>query len=672
MTAQAPVDALLADLDPEQLEAVRITTGPLVVRAGAGSGKTRVITTRVAHALATGVTDARSVLVVTFTERAASEMAERIAHLGYPGVTARTFHAAALNQLRALWSLGFEGEPPEVLDSKVPLLARRIRPLPPPWRFVPALDVADAIERAKRARLTPRTWRPDGSEPLPPDVFARVWEAYEREKDHAGRLDFDDMLLRLLELFDRSPKAIATVRRRFAWFSVDEYQDTNPLANALLDVWLGDRRDLAVVGDEDQTIYTFNGATDRYLRDFERRFPDARHVTLSRNYRSAPGVLAVANRLLASAGSPKRLVATRPAGPPPVVTAYPTDEAELRGIVTGIREALGVGVAAPEVAVLVRTNAQTAPIEAALAAAGIAHVVRGGGALGRREAKAAFAVLRRLDPAVRGDALIGAFEDALRRELGYAPDQTATGREAREVAGTLQVVLRLARAAATPSSGAADVAHELERRAAAARDAAADGVVLTTYHRAKGLEWDMVLLPSLEEGSLPVRGSADDPDTLAEERRLLYVGITRARDRLVLSWARSRPGTNGTPQSRRPSRFLADLAPPGAGGVRRSIGEPRRAEPQDPVASLDPPALARFERLRAWRLSVAQEARLPPYVVAHDSLLRILAEAVPTTLDELADLPGIGPTKLERYGEGILGALADEPALDPPNEAVTS
>ena len=315
MTRPNP-ENLLVGLDPDQAEAVRITRGPLVIHAGAGSGKTRVVSHRVAYAVATGAVDPRRVLVVTFTDKAAGEMAERLGALGLPGIAARTFHAAALAQLRHFWPTYHDGAPvPAVLDSKIPIVGRLARALPGGYRFTTAKDLADEIEWAKSRRLRPDTYTSGAgtrTPPIPGELFVRLWAAYEREKDRAGRLDFDDMLTRTVDLLESEEAAASTVRERYQWFSVDEYQDTNPLQQRLLELWLGDRDDVCVVGDEDQTIYSFAGATSVFLTGFADRFPAARRVTLDRNYRSSPEVLALANRLLAAEGRRKRLVATQP------------------------------------------------------------------------------------------------------------------------------------------------------------------------------------------------------------------------------------------------------------------------------------------------------------------------------------------------------------------------
>ncbi|MEP6639578.1 MAG: ATP-dependent helicase, partial [Chloroflexota bacterium] len=366
-------DALLADLDPAQREAVTITSGPLGIVAGAGSGKTRVIARRVAYALATDVVRPRDVLVVTFTDKAAGEMRGRLAALGQPGVAASTFHAAALRQLRHFWPRVHGSDPPSILGSKAPILAPLVAGLPGGYRYLAVRDLAGEIEWAKARRIAPGDYETrsiaDGRDPsLPPDLMAGLYRRYESAKARAGRIDFEDMLELTIGLIEADDAIADEVRARYRWFSVDEYQDTNPLQEALLDAWLGGRQDLAVVGDEDQTIYTFTGATSDYLIDFTDRYPTARVVRLETNYRSTPEVLGLANRVLAAGRAApderrpgvaprpaKRLVASLGSGPAPEVGGFVSDEAELAGITDAIRALARAGSPHGAMAILVRT-----------------------------------------------------------------------------------------------------------------------------------------------------------------------------------------------------------------------------------------------------------------------------------------------------------------------------
>ncbi len=651
-------DAILDDLDAEQREAVLATSGPVVILAGAGSGKTRVISRRTAYAIASGVVPADQALVVTFTDKAAGEMVQRLRTLGLPGVTARTFHAHALSQLRFFWPLRHDGQPlPELLDSKAPIISRLARALPGHYRFTPTKDLADEIEWAKVRRILPSAYELEAAgrePPIPPDLFARLFAGYEQARTRANRIDFDDLLLETVDLLEADEDAAATVRARKRWFSVDEYQDTNPLQQRLLELWLGDRRDLCVVGDEDQTIYTFTGASSEFLTTFASRWPGATVVSLVRNYRSTPQVLELANRMIAAKGRTKRLVATCGDGPLPTISRHASADAELAALVAWIRARLGDGVAPSEVAVLVRMNAQLAPIEEALTRAGVAYQVRGMRFYDRPEVRSAMASLRRPPITAVGAELPAAVRARWAESVGYEEDGAAEGEEARERQASLQTLLAIVDvlAASDAVADAATVIADLDARAAHERAGSADGVNLLTYHRAKGLEWDAVFLPSLEEGILPIRQAKDDDAATAEERRLLYVGITRAREHLALSWAERRE-VRGREARRQASRFLLDLRPKAGTRITQLDGPPppdrvrRRSDSDDPV----------FEALREWRTARAREEAMPPYVVAHDATLLAIAEARPRTMAGLRRVKGMGPAKLEKYGEGLLAVI---------------
>jgi DNA helicase-2/ATP-dependent DNA helicase PcrA len=666
-------DRLLDDLDPEQREAVLATSGPVAILAGAGTGKTRVISRRTAYAIATDVVPPDQALVVTFTDKAAGEMVERLRSLGLPGVVARTFHAHALSQLRHFWPSRHDGAPlPGLLDSKIPILGRLARQLPGHFRFTPAKDLADEIEWAKSRRIGPRAYErevarvaPAREPPIPADLFVRTFEGYERAKTRAGRIDFDDLLVETIRLLEDDPEAADTVRARKRWFSVDEYQDTSPLQERLLELWLADRPDLCVVGDVDQTIYTFTGATSGFLTGFAERHAGARILDLTRNYRSTPQVLELANRLIAAEGRTKRLAASRGDGPEPTISRHANAEAETDALVAAIRGLMRDGVAPGEIAVLVRMNAQLEPIEAALTRASVAYQVRGLRFYDRPEIKAAIASLRRPGLDATGPAILAAVRQRWVDDVGFEEDgaDASEGREAQERQSSLETLLAIVTTVArsSPSADAAAILEELDRRAVHERSNAGDGVNLLTYHRAKGLEWDAVFLPILEEGSLPIRQALDDDEALAEERRLLYVGITRARVHLALSWAERRE-TRGREARRQPSRFLLDLRQRSAASARerrvRDLGGPPVAPPRPrPGDDADPV----FAALRDWRTTIARDEGMPAYVIAHDSTLAAIAAARPTTLAGLRRVKGMGPAKLEKYGDGILEVLA---ALD--------
>jgi DNA helicase-2/ATP-dependent DNA helicase PcrA len=681
-------DALLADLESAQREAVTTVHGPLCILAGAGTGKTRVITRRVAYALATDAVRPSDVLVVTFTDKAATEMRDRLAAMGRRGVSAFTFHAAALRQLRHFWPRIRGGDLPGVLSSKASLLAPLAGTLPGGYRYLAVRDLAAEIEWAKARRISPATYMDrvaaeshDG--PLPADLMAGLYRRYEGARERAGLIDFEDMLALTVELIESDEAVAAEVRARYRWFSVDEYQDTNPLQQGLLDAWLGGRDDLAVVGDEDQTIYTFTGATSDYLTAFGERYPAAKVVRLESNYRSSPQVLTLANRVLAAgraatderapgaaARPAKRLVPTHDDGPAPHIAGYDTDDAELTAISRAIRALARDGVTHGDMAILVRTNAQLPALEAGLGAAGIPFHVRGERFFARPEVRRALRVAAALDrpAAVRRVAesptgpgtLPTRLAEAFERELGVRRDDEPEGDAARERHAAVVTLLELAEDLATADPGMDVTAYlaEVERRAEAEAGGAINGVELLTYHRAKGLEWDAVFLPALEEGSLPIR-QASEPLELAEERRLFYVGITRARRHLWLSWARKRTAATGREGRRSRSRFLDGLMP----AVVRTV----RVVPEEPVPKAAPADRSPISNaLRAWRTARARADAVAPFIVFHDSTIEAIAERRPRTIPELRRVPGVGPMKLDRYGEEIIAIVirAGEPTLD--------
>jgi DNA helicase II / ATP-dependent DNA helicase PcrA len=631
---------LLDDLNEAQRGAVQASSGPLVILAGAGTGKTRVISRRAAYAIETGVVPASRVLLVTFTDKAANEMVERMATLGQRGVMARTFHSHAVRQLRHFWPSRHGGdEPPQVLESKLPLIVPLVQRLPGGYRFTPARDLADTIEWAKVRRIPPARWVTEGADraPIPADLFGRLYASYERAKDRARRVDFEDMLALTVELLESDADAARLVQSQKTWISVDEYQDTNLLQERLLELWTGESPDLAVVGDPDQTIYTFTGATPDYLLRFADRHPGTRTIALTENYRSTPQVLALANRL--TAGGPRGALTTSlPAGPEPTIDRFAGPEVEVNALVAGIRRLVGSGVGKSEIAVLVRINAQLPPIEEALTRAGVEYTVRGQRFYGRAEVRQAGRLIGRSQIAATGGALVDAVRQLFAERLGYEAGAETVGDEGGERAASLSLLLTIASdlVESNPEAGAAELTAELDRRDAAESAAQGAGVNLLTYHRAKGLEWDAVFLPAIDEGTLPIRQAKTD-EQVAEERRLLYVGITRARTHVALSW------------SRRPSRFLAEIRPRTVRTLTSARAASRGGPPGDD---------ALLEALREWRRERAKQDAVPAYVIAHDSTLAAIADDRPQSMAALRRVKGMGPLKLDRYGAEILAILS--------------
>jgi DNA helicase-2/ATP-dependent DNA helicase PcrA len=699
-------DAVLAALDPEQREAAVALSGPVCILAGAGTGKTRAITHRIAYGVHAGVYKPQQVLAVTFTARAAGEMRTRLRELGVGGVQARTFHAAALRQLGYFWPRVVGGPPPTILERKARLVSDAAARLRISVDQPAARDLAAEIEWSKVSLLTPQSYaagaRRAGHEaPGGFDVatVARLIEVYEEAKTERGVIDFEDVLLLTAGILEEHPEVAATVRSQYRHFVVDEYQDVSALQQRLLDRWLGDRDDVCVVGDPSQTIYSFTGATPRHLLEFPRRFPGATIVRLVRDYRSTPQVVTLANRLLARpAGTPQggrgrgpaplELIAQRPPGPAPVVTPCDDDVAEAATVARRVKELVATGVRPREIAVLFRTNAQSEPLEQALSDAGVAYLVRGGERFfNRREVREAIMLLRGARAAANGrpgEEPLGEQVRAVLAGAGWTAESPAQSGAVRDRWESLQALAVLADelAAARPGATLGDVVTELDERAAAQHAPSVEGVTLASLHAAKGLEWDAVFLVGLSEGLMPI-SLAEGWEAVEEERRLLYVGITRAREHLHLSWARAR--TPGGRAGRSRSRFLEGLFPPdeaapargAAAGARDGGKRSRRSLPatcRTCASPLTAPAErkvgrcascpptydeALFERLREWRSATASAASLPPYVVFTDATLVAIAELLPGDQGALARIPGVGPAKLEKYGEDVLALLAD-------------
>ncbi len=632
-------DEILSGLNPEQREAAAATRGPVAILAGAGTGKTTTITHRIAYQVATGAFTPSQILAVTFTEKAARELKARLASLGADGVEARTFHSAALSHLSRLWQTN-TGEPlPEILDHKAPLISSLANALPAPHKFLPRRELAGEIEWAKNRMIDTRGYlaaltRESHEPPIPAELMLRVFDAYERRKAAMGRLDFEDMLGLAVRLFDEHPSAAAEVRGRFAAFTVDEFQDVNPLQAALLDRWLGDRDDLCVVGDDYQTIYSFTGASPSHLLGFTTRFPAATIVRLEENYRSSPEVLELANRLAPHLGGfSKTLRATRPNGPAPVARAVGDETAEVAAVVAAVRGLSAEGIALEEIAVLYRINARSEPFEEAFAREGIPYQVRDGAFLRRPGPRSVLQRLRRES---------GEVAETLHRvtdALGYDPGVEPDGDEELTRQSDLARLRALAGefASAHPGGDIAGFVAELGRRFST--EHSGRGVNLLTYHRAKGLEFDAVFLPRLLDGELPFRSgrAKADPD---EERRLLYVGITRARTFLFLTWP--------SDARAKPSPFLTEL------GITVTAPRPDRPIARAVVTSSGGPL---FGRLKEWRRKRAQADGVPAYVVFHDKTLAEIAERKPRDWADLSAISGVGPAKLERYADEVLAVV---------------
>jgi len=574
-------DQLLAALDPEQRAVALASRGPVCVLAGAGTGKTRAITHRIAYAVATGVVNPAQVLALTFTVRAAGELRGRLRSLGggAEAVRATTFHAAALRQLTYFWPRVIGGRAPRLVESKLPLLREAARDLGLRLDGPAVSEAVTEIEWAKVCQVHPDSYVFAATEArrgpsAGVEDTGRLYAAYEALRRDRQLIDFESVLELTAAILLTEPAVAREVHGQFRYFTVDEFQDVNPLQKLLLDAWLGGREEVCVVGDPRQTIYSFTGATAEYLRSFGGDFPKATVVRLVRDYRSTPQVVNVANRLVAAAGDAEALVAQRTPGPEPVVTRYADEEAEATGVAASIAALTRSGVPPNEIAVLLRINAHMERFERALSDANVPYVVRGAERFyDRPEVRQALVLLRGAARAAGAgnDAtgLPGELPAAVRHVLasaGLTVVPPAARGAVRERWESLAAIAGLADAlaAARPAATLAEFAAELVERESTGHAPVAAAVTLATMHAAKGLEWDAVLLPGLTEGIMPIV-HARTAEAIEEERRLLYVAVTRARVHLALSWAPAR--TPGAEPSRQRSRFLAVLQGPGRQGA---------------------------------------------------------------------------------------------------------
>lgn len=671
----SPAD-LLAALDPEQRQVAEALRGPVRVLAGAGTGKTRAITHRIAYGVATGVYAPTEVLAVTFTTRAAGEMRQRLRTMGAAAVQARTFHSAALRQLRYFWPHVHGTELPQLIESKIGLLASAARRQRVQADQALLRDLASEVEWAKvsnvhpddYARIAPRRGRAVTN--LDATTVGHVFGSYEEVKREQGRMDMEDVLLLTAGLLAEDERVAAQVRRQYKWFVVDEFQDVSPLQSTLLDLWLGGRNELCVVGDPAQTIYSFAGADARYLREFARRFPGTTSVELVRNYRSTPQVVDAANILLRGSESQGvELRSQRERGPEVTYNQRSDEVAEAEAVAAELERLHAAGRPWSEMAVLFRINAQSETFEEALTGRGVPYVVRGAARFFERpEVREAVTRLRGAARSDAGGELLETVHATL-AGMGWTQRPPEARGQTRDRWESWQALVDQAHEYAEAGGGLAGFVAELDRRAAEQHAPVADGVTLATFHAAKGLEWDSVFLVGLQEGTLPISYALDSPTAVEEERRLLYVGMTRARVDLHLSWSLARqPGGRA---SRKPSRFLDPLLPEQArpaptssanrrarmcktcGGPLGTAAEKSRGRHEDCPAPYDEEL---FERLRSWRREAA--GNKPAFTVFTDATLEAIAEVRPDSPTALLRISGVGKSKLEAYGEDVLALIA--------------
>ena len=684
---------LLEGLDPEQRAAVIAPRGPVCVLAGAGTGKTRTITHRIAYLVERGLVAPQQVLAVTFTARAAGEMRTRLRALGAAGVQAQTFHAAAFRQLRYFWPRVHDSRVWPLVDNKFRLVMQAANRLGLSTEKESVRDLAGEIEWSKASLIGPEQYpaaaaRAGRSAPVPPEQVSKVFAAYEQVKNNAQVLDFDDLLLHTVAVLEEHAEVAEEFRSRYRSFVVDEYQDVNPLQQRLLDAWLGNRDDLTVVGDANQTIYSFAGAAPQWLIGFPRRFPDASVVRLERDYRSTPQVVSLANQVIAGArsrpaGTRLRLIGQREDGPTPDFAEFDDEPAEAQAIARKVAALAKKGVPLSEIAVLFRVNAQSEVYEKALADAEIPYQVRGGERFfARTDFRQAMVTVR--DSAGRGDFAEDVLPSAVRKalaEIGLT-DEPPAGGAARERWESLIALVELAEelASTVPEADLARYVAELDARAEAQHPPTVEGVTLASLHAAKGLEWDAVFLAGLVEGTLPIQHAEGDDAAIEEERRLLYVGVTRAREHLHLSWALAR-ASDGR-RYRRRSRFIYNLVPDGHPAAlpvkpsgRDAAGKSQQGKKLhcrtcggDLVNTMDI-KLGRcsscpsdvdedlLAALRSWRSERAKQLKVPAYVVFTDATLTAIAEQRPSDEAALVAISGIGATKVQKFGSDVLALV---------------
>jgi DNA helicase-2/ATP-dependent DNA helicase PcrA len=551
-------DELLNGLDADQRRAATALLGPVVILAGAGTGKTRALTYRIAHGLRTGTYSPGSVLALTFTTKAAAELRERLRRLGAQGAVARTFHSAALQQLSQYWPDVIGGSTPKLVENKSRLISEAGDAAKLRLSGATLRDLAAEIEWRKTSELSIARYAAAAQERQMPagldiDAVVDLQRRYEQLKDDRRRLDFEDVLLATAGMLDSEPRVLAQVRAQFRFFTVDEYQDVSPLQHRLLELWRGDRTDVCVVGDASQTIYSFTGATSSYLLQFEREFPHANVVRLERNYRSTPSVLSLANRLMRGRPGALELEPTSDSAEQVAgVAVFDDDVAEAAAVADAVAKQLATGTKPEQVAILFRMNEQAVALEAALKERGVAVRQLGASKFfklsGVRMVVSALRVQARSHP----DESMRKVVSDLAREAGWSirPEDSSLPRESWDA---LDAIVRFS--TELPDGVSLErFSEDLSEREEANNELTVSAVVLSTLHSAKGLEWDTVFLVGLAEGLLPIN-YAKTAAGIDEERRLLYVGITRAQRRLLLSW--SRVGSRG--QQREPSRFLQEL-----------------------------------------------------------------------------------------------------------------
>lgn len=539
------MSALIEALDPNQRKVALSLLGPVRVLAGAGSGKTRALTHRIAYGVETGVYAPEKVLALSFTTKAAGEMRSRLSTLGVDDVACRTFHSAAMKQLMFFWPDVIGGNFPRVRTGKATLLTQAAEQLKLPTATDVLRAMAAEIEWRKVRLFTPDQYEKAlESRPLPSslttDKAMSLIARYEKLKDERRELDFEDVLVSTLGLLESESWVRERVHEQFRFFVVDEYQDVSPVQRALLNAWRGNRTDVCVVGDPNQTIYTFAGASADHLLRFDTEFPSATTVTLDRNYRSTPEIVHLANSIVPD--SPLELVSTEEAGPSPVLVHAATDAHEAQIVAERIRTHIESGTRPENIAILYRINSQSLILESALSAAGVPFRVRGSRFFEDQTVRETMLILRGTAASNPSLSARDAVAMILREHFGWstkAPTNPTERHSWNLLAAISDIVETM-----PDTASVADISDELRRRSELDVEPALNAVTLSTVHAAKGLEWDAVFVVGLSEGLFPLSFATDD-SAIAEERRLFYVAVTRAKRFLHASWAERAQQSHG-------------------------------------------------------------------------------------------------------------------------------
>ena len=535
-------EEILEALDNEQRAVALATRGPVCVIAGAGTGKTRAITHRIAYAAAIGTMDPHKVLALTFTARAAGEMRTRLRSLGVPAVAARTIHAAALKQLTFFWPQVFGGRTPDLLTTKSGFLTEAIKRAQLQGELSITSrdllrDIATEIEWAKVSQVAPSDYLSESQKRsvkprINPEQLAKVYTAYESVKHQERAIDFEDVLLLTTAMIEEEREVRERVQDQYRFFTVDEYQDISPLQQRLINAWLGSRQELCVVGDPAQTIYSFAGATPVFLNSFTQRFPEAEVVRLTTGYRSTPEIIFTANSILRKGAMGNELVAINDHGSKPTITPYNDEAAEIAGIVRDITNLISEGTPAQEIAVLARTNSQLNGLERAMNSAGLPYQVRNTERFFDRKE------VRDFLKQVRTASVIPTEGVSWLDELRTLAQPFLTGGAIDGIAALLHLARELDDDSGFTPKNLRTYLREVEDRVQQNNPPTMPVTTLATLHAAKGLEWERVFLMGVSDGILPLENNSTTGDqaSIDEERRLFYVGITRAKSDLHLSY----------------------------------------------------------------------------------------------------------------------------------------